>query len=171
MDVIPFDMRGPCWDKRPLGTSLDTTVGTHGCLLVCAAMAGNALSGRDWTPGELNAVLTCAGGYHEDNLLIWAKAAEVYGLRLESLGECLLTPAPMEAINALLARGLPVMARVDRFDGIPGPKPEDEHWVVLVDEEWRYVDPRGGEVGQLPDPARKILAWGAFAKIDGGGVA
>ncbi len=73
LSVPVFGQRSPLWAQDPLGTDLEDTIGTAGCVVTDVAMVQSAFGYRT-TPQALNRWLTQHGGYVEDDLLLWRHA-------------------------------------------------------------------------------------------------
>lgn len=78
-----YSQKDPAWASLPLGPDGGpVTIGSHGCLLCCAAMSAT-YRGRVITPLELNRWLSECGGFVSETgnpqrtLLVWEKLASL----------------------------------------------------------------------------------------------
>lgn len=131
----PLSQRDPRWADVPLGFSTQgSTIGMHGCLLVCITMIANG-SGFVETPVTLNEKLKALGpdaGYTGDtgNRLVWAGIqGALKTLMLNDVDYC-ATGAPIARINAELNMGVPCIVKLDSSQA-PGLQ---EHWVVIYEQ-------------------------------------
>lgn len=132
LNVPQYSQQDELWRKKYLGNST-TTIGNYGCLLTCAAMLCK-FYGKDTDPARLNDLMKANGGFN-GNLFVWAGLEKVYPdivIDWSNYINCELVPAPMDKIDAVLAKGYPVIVKVDYN---PATLPVNEHWVLIVGKE------------------------------------
>ena len=108
------------WRDMILGTK--STIGAHGCLMVCNAMHAVEAGHTECNPVSLNRWLTQNGGYENGNLFIWNKLVELY----PDMKFLDFTWYPTdEQIRQALRRGEFISLLVDFNEQTPE---EDMHW-------------------------------------------
>lgn len=138
IQLRPLSQMDAKWKDKKLGAS-DLTIGTCGCLLTCMTMVANAF-GLDETPASLNDRLMGMGGFAGVGVRPQYLPKLIPGTgyaRLPSFDP----PAPLAAIDAQLAKGLPAVVKVDYFLEREGVQ---DHWIVLTgkqEEDYIVQDP------------------------------
>jgi hypothetical protein len=117
----------------------------------------------DMPPNELNALLNHVEGYENGNMLRWWAVPKVLPLRLETLQDCMYVPAPVDDMLKYLYKGIPIICRVDDWQGIPNDA--KQHWVLWVDQ-YEYIDPYDGLTKQMVNPSRNVLYWAVYTPFD-----
>lgn len=134
----------PRWGGRTLGSS--SSIGAAGCAMTATAMAASQISGRQIDPGQLDAALDRNGGYNR-NSLNWDRAAQQYGLGIQQ--QDIRTTGGMNAVNAQLDAGRPVVLGVDYKAGSRGGANGTDHWITLTG---RSRDAQGRSTYTANDP-------------------
>ncbi len=124
-----LSQRDSRWKDEKLGFDDTITIGTDGCTLTCLAMLVNGY-GFNETPSSMNQKLKAMG---EGNgflggLIVWSGLNLAFpDITFQRIVICRDQPAPLEAINASLDAGLPVIVEVDKSpsEGL------QNHWVTL----------------------------------------
>ena len=130
--VIPLSQRDERWKDIKLGTSTNTTIGSHGCTITCLTMLANHF-GYSFTPQEVNDRLKSVNGFAQTNLIIWSKIQEaIPGLVFEWRG--------YEYDNEKVTDNIPCMIEVDG-SRIGGTK----HWVLYSGNQ-QMADPWFGNI-------------------------
>lgn len=137
--------RDPRWADVKLGTS-GVTIGGYGCAITCWAMWLNAVTRQNnHDPLTVNNALLDFGGYVSGNLLAWQKLPAIYiGVKYDGRIDCPTTPAPLNEIDDMLERDLPVIVYVD-FSTAPNLQ---QHFVLITGKQGdNYVirDPWHGD--------------------------
>lgn len=124
-----LSQRDPRWKDEKLGFDNAITIGSDGCALTCLAMLVNGY-GFSETPASMNQKLKALGpgaGFL-GGLIVWAGLTRAFPtVAFQNIIICRDQPAPLEAINASLDAGQPVIVEVDRS---PSPGLQN-HWVIL----------------------------------------
>lgn len=150
--VKPIGQRDPEWANHRLGMS-KVTIGGYGCAITCLAMWLNAVKAEahpDLDPLTVNEYLVLGGGYRAANLVDWSRLPRLYQ-EMKYLGrvDCPTTSAPIEQVDALLDKGLPVIVYVD-FSHEPGLQ---QHFVLITHRgeggEYYINDPWFGDQSTL----------------------
>lgn len=161
-----FSQRNERWREDPLGTSI-STMGGYGCLVTCASAIA-VYFGADTDPGRLNKTLTEKGLYYNKNLFVFDSLDNLFNMKIDwtNFIDCATVPAPLDKIDAQLAKKFPVLVKVD-FD--TSDADVDQHWVVIIGKEnGQYIihDPWDGQKvsfkSRYGDPARyifRIAVW------------
>lgn len=136
-EAVTFSQRDARWTQDKLGTGAPT-IGQAGCLLTAAASL-LASWDVDTDPGRLNAYLTQARGYVDDNLLLFA-ALEPLGCRFVEYIGCATVAAPVERLAQAAEAGAGVLVCVDFTPG------------GTVQSHWGWLLNLGARSGQLVDP-------------------
>lgn len=146
-----ISQQDPAWKNQKLGFS-NNKIGPYGCTLTCLTILVNGF-GKQETPATMNAKLKALGrgsGFIDD-LVVWGGLPVLYpefSLRKVTLCRKDSQRAPLDEIDAALARGQAVLVELDRSPaaGI------QNHWVVLYKKEgndylmndpWTYPVDRG----------------------------
>jgi hypothetical protein len=130
--VVAYSQRDPRWAVQVLGSGPDT-LSQSGC--VVSAVAGVLASwGANTDPGRLNAWLREHSGFA--GMLYRWDAVRPFGVVLEELITCTLTPAPLARLEAALAADRAVLVQVDWAPG----GAVQAHWVRLLPG-GKIVDP------------------------------
>jgi len=159
-NIASIGQRDTRWKAKKLGTS-NSTIGDHGCILVCATIVAR-FYGKDIWHDWLNEQMVKVGGYYDGNLWAWHKLTNIFpDIEVHDLVDCYTVPAPLEKIDQRLEQGHPVIVCVD-FDPKPGVQ---THFVVIFgkDERGYYIaDPWYNDIALLHerygDPAKTIYA-------------
>jgi len=126
IQLRPFSQIDLQWKDKKLGAS-DLTIGVCGCLLTSMTMVANAF-GLDETPASMNDRMLSIGGFAGVGVRPQFLPKIIPGTsyaRLPSFNP----PAPLAVIDAHLAKGLPVVVKVDYYLDREGVQ---DHWIVLV---------------------------------------
>ena len=159
LSILPLGQRDLNWSAKKMGGG--GTIGRYGCLLVCHAMALRYY-GQDVMPDTLNEVFKTKGAY-DGNFLNFYAVGDVYeGYKAIDYYECNEVACDLTKIDAMLARKMPVIAKVD-FDMNPATT-GDWHFVLIIGkaEDGAYFinDPYTGETyyfhAKYGEPARNI---------------
>lgn len=155
MTITSLSQRDPCWSSVRLGYSTEgQTIGSHGCLITALAMWLNSFqdaSALQFTPTIVNAdLMRTKNGYVITNLVNFGALRNVYpqivyGGRID----CPLDPAPLGEIDAMLARGLPVIVYVDANRYVGGVQ---QHFVLVtgsVGNDYAIANPWNGKIQTL----------------------
>jgi hypothetical protein len=130
----PFSQRDPRWKATPLGFGNPSiTIGSDGCTLNCLTMVANGF-GFNETPASLNDKLKALGpgrGFSGALMVFSGLPAALPGITLQNYVLCRTQAAPLDAINATLDAGQPVIVEVD-YSPSPGLQ---NHWVLLYDRQ------------------------------------
>lgn len=138
MTIQALNQRDSRWANIKLGTSTDTTIGSHGCTITCLAMAAGI------NPNEVNERMMRAGAYANTNLVNWTKLqAAIPWLQFEFRSYAYDNNAVKDAI----AKNGYCLIEVD-FDG-KITTPNDRHWVLykgngLMIDPWTGVEKSTG---------------------------
>ena len=129
-----ISQQDPAWKNERLGFS-SHKIGPYGCTLTCLTMLVNGF-GKNETPASLNQKLKGLGSRSGfiDDLVVWGGLPMLYpefSMRKITLCRETTKPAPLDEIDAALARGQAVLVELDRSPaaGI------QNHWVVLYKKE------------------------------------
>jgi len=123
LDVPFFRQIWEPWGKETLGSSGDT-IENIGCALTALSMVFKYY-GVDTDPEKLNKWLQDNNGYLGGSSLIWSKAAQMAGNRVNYKGMVNYSDtADMDYINSLLDSGYPVIVRMNVQNS--------SHFVVLT---------------------------------------
>lgn len=173
--IVSFSQRDPGWATELLGSGR-LTIGQAGCLLTAAASM-LASWGVDTDPLRLNARLTAAGGFIDENLLVFGALESVGGCQFLEYVACARESAPVERLRAAIGAGAGVLAQVDWQPG----GAVQPHWVWMVSLGSRsgmIVDPwqpPGEELVDLArylapgwDAGRGIFAAAVYRQVAGG---
>ena len=162
IDIPPLSQKDPRWKDIKLGNS-NLTIGSDGCLDTCFAMAFGV------RPDEFNARMKEVGGFTGARIY-WQMVKKAYpDSEYLKYIECWYIPAPLNEIDALLARGVPVMVQVDY-----NPKTTyiDQHWVLIIGKNGNdYIanDPIDGKRvsfrERYGDPTRWIFRIAAYRRL------
>ena len=131
-----LSQRNSKWASIPLGFTLDTTIGTHGCTITCIAMI------LETTPDEVNEKLKVVKGFANGNLVIWAKVAEAFpGIQIHRVWNYNNEDVKVNVPNVIV-----------EVDGKPigGPR----HWLVYIGNQ-KALDPWDGKeksTASYPNP-------------------
>ncbi|MBQ9818518.1 MAG: C39 family peptidase [Proteobacteria bacterium] len=107
-DGVPLYGQGdPQWGGDYVGSS-GKTIGEIGCAMTSSTMVLNKISGKSFTPKEMNNYLNNHGGYGPGGGIIWWQAGQYdnMGKNAES------TDLNIEMIDTCLESGRPVVVRV-----------------------------------------------------------
>jgi hypothetical protein len=131
MSFVPnyLSQRDPRWKDEKLGFDNSITLGSDGCALTCLAMFVNGY-GFNETPSSMNQKLKAmgSGAGFLGGLIVWSGLTRAFPkIVYREITICRDQPAPLDAINASLDSGQPVIVEVDRS---PSPGLQN-HWVVL----------------------------------------
>ncbi len=137
-----LSQRDPRWKNEKLGFDDTITIGTDGCTLTCLTMLVNGY-GFNETPSSMNQKLKAMG---EGNgflggLIVWTGLPRAFpNISFQRIVICRDQPAPLDAINASLDAGQPVIVEVDRSssEGL------QNHWVILhkrLGNDYSMLDP------------------------------
>ena len=152
--------RNPRWRDVALGFS-SSSIGDYGCAITCVAMLLNFRSAFALfhTPLSVNSELMKHNAYRSMNLVDWHRIPDVFpDAKLSYAGriDCPDKPAPLDRIDALLDKGMPVIVYVD-YSTAPGLQ---QHFVVI------HANVSGNYV--IADPYEKhptlVPAYGKDAK-------
>lgn len=161
-----FSQRDERWRYDKLGTSV-STIGSYGCTMT-GASAIVVYFGGDTDPQRLNKLLTEKGLYYNKNLFVFDCLDNLFNVKIDwtNFIDCATVPAPLDKIDAQLAKKFPVLVKVD-FD--TSDEDVDQHWVVIIGKEnGQYIihDPWDGQKvsfkSRYGDPARyifRIVVW------------
>lgn len=160
--IKPLSQRDGRWKAEKLGFST-LTIGSHGCLVTCFAMALGV------TPPEFNRRMKAVNGFTGANVY-WKMVEVAYPNAVyEKAIDCYYVPAPLDLINSLLSRGVPVMAQVDFDRSTPQ---LDQHWVLIIGRnggDYWINDPWTGQtvsfLAAYGDPARWIFRIRAYRRL------
>lgn len=131
MAIKPLSQRDKNWADKKLGSSTNTTIGSHGCTITCVAM----LAGLN--PDEVNDSLNDVGGYANTNLIVWTKIKQaIPWLNFEWRGYSYDNDKVKEAIDKY--GGCLVEVSGKRIGG-------DKHWVLFIGNK-QMIDPWTGSV-------------------------
>ena len=145
--VPQFRQADPKWHLDHLGNT-EGTLGAEGCAVASAAMVMKSY-GFDTDPQRLNQFLTEHEGYVGTGWLVWEKAAEISGGRVEKAYE---DKPSYWLIDWNLLRGNPVIVRIRLSGGTT-------HFVVICGKDgFDYLirDPGSGW-SRGPYPLREIV--------------
>ena len=165
LSVPLFCQRSDPWQSSLLGFSSTDTINRYGCVITDIAMVLNYY-GANTNPGDTNNWLKANGGYASQDLVVWTAVAK-HGPNVSYAGgiNWSTVPADLNAINAELDAGYPVIANVCLFQTSPA-----NHYVVLTGHSGTSTyycnDPWDGQQHTIPDarfsagaaPAQAI--WG-----------
>jgi len=157
--VPQFRQGDPQWRDEHLGAT-DGTLGAEGCAVASAAMVLKSY-GIDTDPQRLNNFLNSHDGYVGSGWLVWEKAAEISGGRVEKAYEDLPS---YWLIDTNLLRGNPVIVRIRFPSGTT-------HFVVICGKDgFDYLirDPGAGwKKGAYPlrEIAHEIEALRFYQKL------
>jgi len=173
--MIHYSQHDPRWSDRRVGTGRQTFAQV-GCL-VCAVADMLVAAGIDTDPLRLNRWLGQHGGFVGGNLFVFS-TIEPLGVTLENIVDCSRIPAPMDDVEATLAMGGWVLAKVD-FS--PWTAAVNQHWVRVLevyDNDCLIADPwlpPGGAGETLlmpryaraswPNPARAIFRLVSYQPV------
>ena len=138
--LVYFSQQDPLWKKDILGFGdPEDTIGYVGCALTSVAML---LSGHGYpeTPKTLNQKLKNVNGF-VSAAIRWSAVSQVYpNMTVRSNISCTTSPAPLELVDAAIARGQPAIVQVDSSpaSGI------QTHWVVVYGrkgDDYLILDP------------------------------
>ena len=130
-----LSQRDSKWASIALGTSTNTTIGSHGCTITCIAMAAGV------TPDEVNRRMNNAGAYANTNLVDWTKLqAAIPWLQFEWRNKGYSTDADNQRVKDAIAKNGFCLVEVD-FDRIP--TTNDRHWVLYIGN-GQMIDPWTG---------------------------
>ena len=135
--IVPLSQRDPQWSGETLGFSTHgQKIGDFGCTITCIAMWLNFVTvGGIYTPHSVNADLKAKGGFAWDinrsdqNLVNWSALPAIYQqLKFNGKVDCPNSPAPLNLVDDMLTKGLPVMVYVDALplSGL------QQHFVLLT---------------------------------------
>jgi hypothetical protein len=164
--IVRFSQNNPLWSKDKLGKST-STMGGWGCLVTAAATVARYF-GIDIDPGRLNKLMTGRNLYYNGNLFVFDALETLFGIKVdwENFIDCADVPAPLDKIDAILARKLPVVVKVD-YD--TNDDDVDQHWVVIygkvngsyiISDTWDGLEKKFED--RYGDPKRyifKIVTW------------
>ena len=148
------------WKDKPLGTK--STLGAHGCALMCETMAMNAL-GYLTNPVSNNEWRTKHAGYSNGNLIIWEKAQEQFpGVVYEGMQWWVSD----EQIKASIRSGRYPIILVDLDETTPE---ENMHWIfgIGLDAQNHILafDPWTGKIIRFRDVYKKpVVRFGTYTK-------
>lgn len=136
MAFIPNDIsqQDPAWKNQKLGFS-NRTIGTDGCTLTCLSILVNGF-GHNETPASLNEQLKALGrgnGFINE-MIVWGGLPRIFpefSLRKIIICREDTQRAPLNEIDAALARGQAVLVEIDRSPA----RGIQNHWVVLYKKE------------------------------------
>ena len=132
-----YSMRDPRWSRIRIGLS-HLTIGSHGCVLCCAADMLTTPHIR-MDPPELNRWLARNNGYTPYARLLWA-AINPLGPHFQYARDCRDHPAPVSNILTHITRGHHVFIEVDHTPG----GTYQEHWLYarsLLPQDLLISDP------------------------------
>lgn len=170
MAIPPLSQRDPRWANDRMGNS-SCTIGRFGCLITSITMALRWF-GKDIEVKELNRWLSANGGYvNGTGNLYWGAIPKLYpDIYMHTAINCASIPAPLDKIDALLVKNIPVIVEVD-FN--PSTVPIDQHWVLIIGkqgDDYIVNDPWYGDTGSFKQrygsPSRYIFWIRAYAKHD-----
>lgn len=146
-----LSQRDQRWASYLLGTS-GVTIGGYGCAITCLAMWLNAVH-PDTAPLQdpltVDAMLKVSGGYASGNLLNWQKLPFIYDeIKYTGRVDCPNTSAPLNEIDDLLSRGVPVIVYVD-FSTAPNLQ---QHFVIITGKNsdgYEMRDPWTGDAASI----------------------
>ena len=132
--VVALSQRDPAWSADVLGFSTHgQTIGSYGCAITALAMWLNFVTPQaGYTPRSVNEAMKEKGGYawdinHTDrNLVNWSALNYIFPqLVFNGKIDCPNSPAPLNVVDAMLDKHLPVMVWV-KYPGVP------QHFVLLT---------------------------------------
>ena len=129
---VPLYAQGdPRWGKNYMGRS-GCTIHQIGCAMTSTTMTLNKISGRSFTPGDMNSYLNNNGGYTSGGGIYWATAAKYVNRAYTGRNYS------QAVVNDELNSGRPVVISVK----------SDGHWVCVAgrnaDGSFIIHDPAGG---------------------------
>lgn len=141
-----FMQSDPRWKAAGIGHSQTETIGAVGCTL-CSLTTAAVTLGEDTDPPRLNLALTAAGGFTEQNWLVWGAVDKVFNKRVQVT----VHGSPSHAaLDAALERGEYALVKFFLPLGIP-------HWVLVVGkegQEYLILDPAVSKPEPLPLSSR-----------------
>lgn len=130
LDIPLWNQRDPRWANLKMGDS-GITLGEQGCLVSDTASCLSKILGRLITPLEYGIWLNNFNGYlRPTNRMYWQMPKYLYGVPLEIYKSFVYGTGWQDTVRAQLAKGLPVMGRVDMLPGAG----YQQHWVTFRGE-------------------------------------
>lgn len=104
----------PRWKDKPLGVSTEKGgTGKWGCFLTSVTMMLNGM-GYTETPDTVNDKLAAVGGFYDETMLVPSMVPYAFpNIMFRGTQPCENSAAPLDAIDAALAEGKPVVLQVD----------------------------------------------------------
>lgn len=128
-----LSQNNPAWSGIKLGTSTNTTIGSHGCTITAISM----LAGL--TPDEVNKLFNKFGVYAQTNLVNWTKInAAISWLKFEWRGYSYEN----DKVAAAIKKNGACLVAVDGRKIGGGAK--DGHWVLYIGNQ-KMIDPWDGQ--------------------------
>lgn len=146
-----LSQQDPRWKNEKLGFDTSSTIGSDGCALTCLTMLVNGY-GFSETPSSMNQKLKDMGNGNGflGGLIVWGGLTRAFPkIIFRRIVICRDQPAPLDAINASLDAGQPVVVEVDRSPAAG----LQNHWVVLVSHasnDYLMLDPWPNPVDSAP---------------------
>lgn len=174
LNVPLYNQRDKRWANKKLGFSTVSTLGLYGCLVTCLAMIAKYF-GEKTDPDKMNEDLRGADGFQSKVYYNWGRLTSLYSFikytRFVNTPDP-VTPDQFKEIDNHLAKGMPVMLKVD-FN--PATTFVDQHFVLLIGKvgnSYKIADPWTGTVEKLSKygPARyAIQRYILYEGPEGGG--
>lgn len=153
IEVSPINQRDDAWASLKIGTGgRGKNIGNWGCLLVSYTVWANYMGLCDnWNPVQMNAHMVEAGSFSGPFLRNGALKT-AFPNQVNYDGWIVRRDQRMvPKIDAWLAQGIPVPARVDFKPSVSG---WQQHWVLLVGKRgdvYVAADPWYGDIIELPE--------------------